>query len=65
VSFNRDISDPEGWSRPRRILETDAFYPQVIGTDLPGEGTDRRAGKTARLFVHGVSDHLLRFRRPR
>jgi hypothetical protein len=65
VSFNRDISDPEGWSHPRRILETDAFYPQVIGTDLPGEGTDRRAGKRARLFVHGVSDHLLRFRRPR
>jgi hypothetical protein len=50
---------------PQADLETDAFYPQVIGTDLPGNGTDRRAGKRARLFVHGVSDHVLRFKRPR
>jgi hypothetical protein len=64
VTFNRKISDPEGWSRPRRILDYGEFYPQVIGTDLPGEGTDRLAGKRARLFVHGVSRYEIRFRRP-
>jgi hypothetical protein len=68
VSFNRDIADPEGWSKPKAILAPEAFggsfYPQVIGTDLPGEGTDRRAGRTPRLFIHGVSEHRLRFRRP-
>ena len=69
VSFNRDITDPEGWSKPKKLLAPEAFggafYPQVIGTDLPGEGTDRRAGRTPRLFVHGVSEHVLRFRRPK
>jgi hypothetical protein len=68
VSFNRNIGNPEGWSKPKLLLAPEAFggafYPQVIGTDLPGEGTDRRAGRTPRLFVHGVSDHRLRFRRP-
>ena len=69
VSFNRDVSDPEGWSRPKLLLRPEAFggsfYPQVIGTDLPGEGTDRRAGRKPRLFVHGVSEHKLRIRRPK
>lgn len=69
VSFDRDLSDPEGWSRPRLLLAPEAFggsfYPQVIGTDLPGEGTDRRAGRRPRIFIHGVSDHKLRFRRPK
>jgi hypothetical protein len=64
VSFNRNIADPEGWSKPRRILDGGEFYPQVIGTDLPGEGTDRLAGKKARLFLHGYSEHVIRFRRP-
>jgi hypothetical protein len=63
VSFNRKLSDP-GLEPASALLDYGEFYSQVIGTDPPGEGTDRLAGKRARLFVHGVSRYEIRFRRP-
>jgi hypothetical protein len=38
------------------------WYPQVIGLES-GSGTDRLAGKRARLFILGRSDHFIDFER--
>lgn len=74
VTFNRDVADPSGWTPPRKILDRaellenlrtkSAWYPQVIGTDAAARETDKRAGKTARLFVHGESLWEIAFLRP-
>lgn len=59
VSFAADLSRPEAWTEPVRILDKSQFpgwyffYPQVMGLE-PG-GTDTQAGATARLYVGGVS----------
>ena len=37
-----------------------SWYPQVMGLE-DGTGTDKVAGETARLFVHGTSSFLIRF----
>ncbi len=63
VSFSPTLDDPTQWTPPARILEGGPWYPQVIGLE-PGEGTDTRAGETARLFVGGRSSYLIRFVRP-
>jgi hypothetical protein len=58
LSFNRDLTNPAGWSEPRRLpLEmesTTIAYPQVIGLDV--DSTDKLAGRVARLFLSGVSN---------
>lgn len=60
VSFNAGLSDPTGWTKPVKILdaavlEKSKWYPQVVGTDAAKHETDKLAGKTARLFVAGLS----------
>lgn len=60
VSFNTDISDPKGWTKPEKVIDAaelrqSKWYPQVIGIDTTKRETDKIAGKTARLFVAGVS----------
>jgi hypothetical protein len=69
ISFNRDLSDPEGWTAPVRILgadmlEASKWYPQVIGTDSGRRETDKLAGRSARLFVTGRSNWEIVFLRP-
>ncbi len=63
VAFNPDLSKPFGWTEPRKILSdvgfSPGYYPQVLGMG-PGE-TDSVAGKTARLYVHGLSYWELAF----
>lgn len=65
VSFNSDLEDPFGWKRPRRLLGPSdigrhpGYYPQVLG--LESDGTDTRAGKTARLYLMGISDWEITF----
>ncbi len=63
VTFNSDISDPSGWSRPKKILDTTGWYPQVLG--IGRDGTDSLAGRVARLYVYGYSDWEIVFRRER
>jgi hypothetical protein len=59
ITFSRDLVR---WTAPRKILEVDAWYPQVMGL---GEGeTDSLAGETARIFVGGASSFVIRFQRP-
>ena len=53
ISYNPDLSDPNGWTRPRRILSDSGWYPQVLGV-RPGE-TDSVAGRFARLYIYGRS----------
>ena len=69
VSFNADLADPTGWTEPAKILdakelEKSKWYPQVIGMDKAGRQTDKLAGRTARLFVAGVSKWEVVFRKP-
>lgn len=66
VSFNRNPGNPAGWTAPRKILDglrPDEWYPSVMG--LERGGTDKLAGRTARLFVRGLSRWEIRFLRPR
>lgn len=60
ISYNGDISNPAGWTRPVKILdaselEKSKWYPQVMGTEATKQETDKLAGRRARLFVAGVS----------
>ena len=49
------------WSRPEKLLDTTDWYPQVMGLG-PGE-SDSIAGQRMRLYVSGMSDYILEFRR--
>ncbi len=69
ISFNPDLGNPAGWTAPVKILdaaelEKSKWYPQVMGLDAAKRETDKLAGKTARLFVAGVSKWELVFLRP-
>lgn len=61
VSFNGDLADPAGWSRPQKIVEGGSWYPQAIGLG-PDDG-DASAGAEARFFMSGYSAWTIRFRR--
>jgi hypothetical protein len=60
VAFAPTLDDPQSWTIPDKILDGGSWYPQVVGTE-PGVGTDRIAGESARLFIEGRSEHLIRF----
>ncbi|MDO8541979.1 MAG: hypothetical protein Q7S40_16195 [Opitutaceae bacterium] len=68
ISFNADLSRPDWWTQPRKILDRSdfvdrgAYYAQVMGLE-PG-GTDRLAGQTARLYLHGTSKWEIDFIAP-
>jgi hypothetical protein len=67
VTFNRDLSNPSGWSPPQRIplsQEHLAWYPQVVGLDRSRHETDKLAGRVARLFVRGQSRWEIIFLQP-
>jgi hypothetical protein len=61
ISFNPDLSNPAGWSKPERIIERAGWYPMVAGLE-PGD-TDKLAGRGARLFMGADSKYELHFRR--
>ncbi|MCX6592315.1 MAG: hypothetical protein NTZ56_12400 [Acidobacteria bacterium] len=66
VMFNPDLSNPEGFSEPAKLLDRPAapnqWYPQVLG--LEEGGTDRLAGRVARFYLQGNSDWEIVFLRP-
>ena len=64
VTFNPDIADPHGWTAPVRIFQGGWWYPQVIGINPTTKETDKLAGRVARFFMHGVSDHEVLFLNP-
>ena len=69
MSLNSDLSDPGGWTKPVKILdagelEKSKWYPQIVGTDSANRETDKLAGRTARLFVAGLSKWEIEFQKP-
>jgi hypothetical protein len=74
LSFNPNLADPAGWSKLRKLLDREeiiadpatpiGWYPQVVGIDVSERETDKRAGRVARLFVHGHSRWEAVFLRP-
>lgn len=63
LSFNSDLSNPQGWSTPKKILGDVGWYPQVLG--LGPNDTDTLIGRKARLYVYGKSEWILTFRKGR
>ena len=63
ISLNPRIDDPAGWTEPTKILDGGEWYPQVVGDGGDGRGTDRLAGRVARLFVKGKSVLEIEFRK--
>lgn len=59
VSYANDLSRPDTWKAPEKILGTSGFpdwglfYPQVMGLDAGGSDTE--AGATARFYINGIS----------
>ncbi len=62
VSFAPGLGDPGAWSPPARLLGGGGWYPQVAGLET-GAGSDRLAGRRARLFITGASSHVIEFER--
>ena len=59
MSFNRRL-DATGWSEPVKVLSGGRWYPQVMGLE-EGSGTDKVAGRWARFFMGGSSEHVIQF----
>lgn len=62
VSFAPRLDDPRLWTTPVKILSGGKWYPQVIGA-AADNGTDKRAGASARFFMSGRSDAIINFTR--
>jgi hypothetical protein len=62
ISFNPRLGDPRGWSPPQKLLNQGRWYPQVVGVEV-GRGSDAWAGRIARFFMSGRSDHTIEFTR--
>jgi hypothetical protein len=56
VSFSTDLMS---WSKPEKILETNNWYPQVIG--LGPNGSDKLGERFLRVYVGGVSTLIMEF----
>jgi hypothetical protein len=74
VTSNPDLGNPKAWATPTKILDREeivsvpkmgaGWYPQIVGTDKARRETDKGAGQSARLFVHGKSVWEILFRKP-
>jgi hypothetical protein len=66
VMFNTDLAHPADFTQPAKLLDQPQaphqWYPQVLG--LEPDGTDRLAGRVARLYLQGISDWEIVFLRP-
>lgn len=60
VSFAPTLDAPRGWSTPVKLLNGGGWYPQVAGLEA-GSGTDKLAGRRARLFLTGSSSYYIEF----
>jgi len=80
ISFNRDVGDPNGWSRPKKILARAEIQEALSGAWLSRTKrengwypevigmekgeTDKVIGRTARFFMAGLSRKQITFLRP-
>ncbi len=63
ISFNADLADPSGWTRPRRLIDGELWYPQIVG--LGEHDGDTSSGARARFFIAGFSAWEVHFTRGR
>jgi hypothetical protein len=79
VSYNSDIGDPAGWSKPALVLNRDAIHRAMTGANLSrtktdngwypqvigtAKGeTDKRVGRSGRFFMAGYSTLEVTFSR--
>lgn len=61
LSLTTDLSDPNSWTPPLKILDEKGWYPQVVGSNYADRETEREAGAFSRLFIHGESKYTIRF----
>lgn len=61
ISYADDLSNPLDWTPPERLLfePLGTAYPQIVGIEKGG--TDKLAGRTARLFMIGQSRWQITF----
>ncbi len=59
LSFAPDLSAPETWTQPERILEGGGWYPMIAGIEA-GQ-TDKKAGRVARFFMGSRSEWEIEF----
>lgn len=64
VTFNRDVSNPNGWSTPREIVVGGDWYPQVLGRGGNFKGTDKLASGLASYVQGGISSQDIAFLKP-
>jgi hypothetical protein len=57
ITFSKDLLK---WTVPTKMLDSNYWYPQVVGMG-PNE-TDSLAGKSARLYIGGISTFILDFK---
>jgi hypothetical protein len=59
ISFSPDLVV---WTQPEKMLESNNWYPQVLG--LSQRGTDSYAERYMRIYVGGISSLILELRPP-
>jgi hypothetical protein len=64
ITYNPDISDPLGWTKPVRIYREGFWLPQIIGIDSTKQETDKFCGRVARFFMDGISQWEMVFLNP-
>lgn len=80
ISFNPDVGNPAGWTKPRMILNRAEIQKAMAGADVSPTKlengwypevigmqkgeTDKVVGRTARFFVAGLSRKTVTFLRP-
>jgi len=61
LAIGHRLDDPSTWTAPAKILDSDDWYPQIIGISRGNRETDRLADRSARLFVKGKSLWTIEF----
>jgi len=80
ISFNPDVGNPAGWTKPRMILNRAEIQKAMAGADVSPTKlengwypevigmqkgeTDKVVGRTARFFMAGLSRQTITFLRP-
>lgn len=80
ISFNRRLDDPNGWTKPKMILDSTGIRAVMAGASVSESKlkngwypqvigamrgeTDKLAGRTARFFMAGVSRKEIVFLKP-
>ena len=63
ASYSADLNDPKSWTKPEKIVSDPGWYPQVLGQGAAG--TDKQAGRVARLYIYGHSHLEIIFNKPK